>query len=119
MNSHLQNESKLAGEAKATTSEANKSGVGDVNEASAAALHSNNKSRSGSESYGDDESSLSQSPLQQPFAASQKTAEAKMSNPPLTWTTDELRLISKMRQGMMNAATKKRPQTDEPKNPLR
>ena len=60
----------------------------------------------------------SQSPL-----GSSETAQkpASLRNPLLTWTTEELELVSHMRQGMKNTSRRKRSKKpkDAPKRPLR
>lgn len=69
-------------------------------------------------------SSSRSSPLLEP-PTPPSTAQAapvkKPSNPPLRWTADELRLVSRFRLGMMNTYRRKRPKKhkDAPKRPLR
>jgi hypothetical protein len=77
-------------------------------------LSSKASSRTGLE----DVSPLPQFPLD-PSSTAQKPANRR--NPSLTWTIEELRLVSQMRQGMMNTSRRKRSKKpkDAPKRPLR
>jgi len=62
------------------------------------------------------------SPLPQyPFDSSSTVQNPAKRNLPLTWTSEELQLVSKMRQGMMNTSRRKRSKKakDAPKRPLR
>lgn len=99
------------------TTDAEDSGVGAVMNASDAALHSSKTSRAGS---CDDVESASLSSQSQ-FQSSVAQRSGKPRNPPLQWSTDELRLVSQMRQGMMNTSRRKRSKKpkDAPKRPLR
>jgi hypothetical protein len=65
-----------------------------------------------------DVSPLPQSPLD-PSLVPQM--HAKRRNPLLTWTSEELSLVSQMRQGMMSTSRRKRSKKpkDAPKRPLR
>lgn len=67
-------------------------------------------------------SSSRSSPFEEPPSSTAQAAPAKKpSNPPLLWTADELRLVSRFRLGMMNTYRRKRPKKhkDAPKRPLR
>lgn len=67
-------------------------------------------------------SSSRSSPFEEPPSSTAQAALAKKpSNPPLLWTADELRLVSRFRLGMMNTYRRKRPKKhkDAPKRPLR
>ena len=67
-------------------------------------------------------SSSRSSPLLEPPPSTAQAAPAKKpSNPPLRWTVDELRLVSRFRLGMMNTYRRKRRKKDKdaPKRPLR
>ena len=62
------------------------------------------------------------SPLPQyPFDSSSTVQNPAKRNLPLTWTSEELQLVSKMRLGMMNTSRRKRSKKakDAPKRPLR
>lgn len=67
----------------------------------------------------DNVSPLLPTPQLDPSSAAQKPA--KRRNPLLTWTSEELHLVSLMRQGMMNTSRRKRSKKpkDAPKRPLR
>ena len=68
----------------------------------------------------DNVSFSSQSPLDYSYSSnSQKPAS--LLNPLLTWTAEELELVSQMRQGMKNTSRRKRAKKpkDAPKRPLR
>ena len=60
----------------------------------------------------------SQAPLE---PSTTRVPPKKPRNPLLTWTKDELRLVAKFRQGMINTSRRKRPKKpkDAPKRPLR
>ena len=82
-------------------------------------LSSKASSTARSRSCHDNASLSSQSPL-----ASSETAQKKPAswrNPLLTWTTEELQLVSQMRQSMKNTGRRKRSKKpkDAPKRPLR
>jgi hypothetical protein len=101
------NEAKEA----AALSSNSSSGTGSFHDVS---LSSKASSSAGSE----DASPLPQSPLD-PSSMAQYPANRR--NPSLTWTIEELHLVSQMRQGMMNTSRRKRSKKpkDAPKRPLR
>ena len=72
-----------------------------------------------SRSCRDNASLSSQSPLGSSETAQKKPASWR--NPLLTWTTEELQLVSQMRQSMKNTGRRKRSKKpkDAPKRPLR
>ena len=72
-----------------------------------------------SRSCRDNASLTSQSPLGSSETAQKKPASWR--NPLLTWTTEELQLVSQMRQSMKNTGRRKRSKKpkDAPKRPLR
>jgi hypothetical protein len=104
---------------------------GVMNKAKGAALNSKPSSAAGSlhdvslssrssirPGSSDDVSPLPQSPLDTSLLLQKPS---KRRNPPLTWTSEELSLVSQMRQGMMNTSRRKRSKKpkDAPKRPLR
>ena len=87
--------------------------------ASEAAIHSSKSSLSRTGwSCEDVLSTSSQSPSEPSLA---QTHAKPLNNPPLQWTTEELRLVSRMREGMMKSCRRKRSKKpkDAPRRPLR
>ncbi len=83
-------------------------------------ISSSSKTSSTTRSLHDNVSFSSQSPLDSSYSSnSQKPASLR--NPLLTWTAEELELVSQMRQGMKNTSRRKRAKKpkDAPKRPLR
>lgn len=62
----------------------------------------------------------SQSPLDSSYSSTSQKPPS-LRNPLLTWTAEELKLVSQMRQGMKNTSRRKRAKKpkDAPKRPLR